>query len=108
MEKHANPTVHDLAETAPEDKRGVAEALADELEFMSQTLAKLREHITENGPIELYVNGKQQCWRESPAVKAYNAMIPRYGATYKQLLSLLPAEVADEGDELDAWLLANS
>ena len=98
----------ELAETVPEDRRGVAEALADELEFMASTLADLKAHIREHGAVEWYENGRQKHWRESPATKAYNAMIPRYAALYKQLVSLLPAEVAAEGDELDEWLRANA
>lgn len=100
----ASSTPHDLAAMAPEDRRGVAEALADELQFMAKTLADLKAHISEHGAVEWYVNGKQQHWRESPAMKSYSGLVPRYSALYKQLLSLLPNEVADEGDELDAWL----
>ena len=98
----------DLAAMVPEDRRGVAEALADELQFMAATLADLKDHIREHGAVEWYQNGKQQHWRESPATKAYNAMIPRYAALYKQLCALLPEGVTDEGDELDEWLAANA
>ena len=99
---------HDLAALVPEDRRGVAEALADELAFMAKTLTDLKAHITEHGAVEWYQNGKQAHWRESPAMKSYNAMIPRYAALYKQLVGLLPAEVAEVGDELDEWLKAHS
>ena len=98
----------ELAAMVDEDRRGVAEALADELEFMASTLADLKAHIAEHGAVEWYQNGKQAHWRESPAMKSYNAMIPRYSALYKQLCALLPEGVADEGDELDEWLKANA
>lgn len=101
-------SAHDLAALVPEDRRGVAEALADELEFMTKTLADLKAHIGGHGAVEWYENGKQKHWRESPAMKSYNAMIPRYAALYKQLVGLLPTEVAEAGDELDEWLRANS
>lgn len=101
------PTVYDLAAMVPDDRRGVAEALAQELQFMSKTLADLKTHIAEYGAVEWYENGKQKHWRESPAMKSYNAMIPRYSALYKQLCSLLPEGIADEGDELDRWLAEN-
>ena len=101
------PNVYDVAAMVPDDKRGVAEALAQELAFMGKTLEKLREHIGEHGPVEWYENGKQACWRESPAMKSYTAMIARYSALYKQLVGLLPAEVADQGDELEKWLEEN-
>lgn len=101
------PTVYDLVAMVTEDKRGVAEALAQELDFMSKTLDQLKDHITENGAVEWYENGKQQHWRESPAMKAYSGLIPRYAALYKQLCGLLPDGVADEGDDLDRWLAEN-
>ena len=98
------PNVYDLAAMAPDDKRGVAEALAQELAFMASTLGKLRDHITEYGPVEYYQNGKQACWRESPAMKSYSALIPRYSALYKQLVGLLPDDAGAKGDYLDEWL----
>lgn len=106
QDKDVIKDAHDLAAKVAEDRRGVAEALADELEFMTATLADLKAHIRTHGAVEWYENGKQKHWRESPATKAYNAMIPRYAALYKQLVGLLPAEVAEQGDELDEWLKA--
>ena len=101
------PTVHDLAAMVADDKRCVADALAQELEFMGKTLDELKAHIAEHGAVEWYENGKQQHWRESPATKAYSAMIPRYAALYKQLVGKLPEGAADEGDDLDRWLAEN-
>lgn len=99
---------HNLAERVSEDRRGVATALADEIAFMWLTLTNLKAHINEHGPVEWYENGKQAHWRESPAMKAYTALIPRYNATIKQLVGLMPAEVAEDmGDELDEWLRNN-
>ena len=99
--------VYSLAASVPDDKRSVAEALAQELDFMSRTLTDLKEHIAEHGAVEWYENGRQQHWRESPAMKAYTAMIPRYAALYKQLCGLLPEGIADQGDDLDEWLRNN-
>lgn len=96
-------TVRELAAMAPEDVRGVAEALADEIEFMRRTLDELREHISVHGAVDLYRNGKQENWRESPAMKSYSALIPRYAALFKQLVGLLPDD-SGELDELDQWL----
>ena len=100
--------VYELAAMVPENKRGVAEALADELEFMAATLTDLKAHIAEHGAVEWYQNGRQECWRESPAMKSYSALIPRYNATIKQLVGLVPDEDdGDVGDELDEWLRNN-
>ena len=107
QEKDVIKDAHDLAAKVAEDRRGVAEALADELEFMTATLADLKAHIRKHGAVEWYENGKQQHWRESPAMKAYSGLIPRYAALYKQLCGLLPDGVADEGDDLDKWLAEN-
>lgn len=103
------PGVYDLAAMVPDNMRGVAESLAGELAFMQKTLDTLKDHIAEHGAVEWYVNGKQECWRESPAMKSYSALIPRYNATIKQLVGLMPTEVAEDmGDELDEWLRNNS
>ena len=108
MSEHSKTsTAYDLVAMVTDDKRGVAEALAQEIDFMCATLDKLRDHINQHGAVEWYQNGKQQCWRESPAMKSYNAMIPRYSALYKQLVGLLPDGVAVECDELDRWLAEN-
>lgn len=98
------PTVYDLAAMVTDEKRGVAEALAQELAFMGETLTSLKAHIADHGAVEWYENGKQKHWRESPAMKSYSALIPRYAALYKQLCTLLPAEAAEQGDDLDKWL----
>lgn len=97
-------TTANLAEMAPDTVRGVADALAGEIAFMQRTLDDLKAHIGEHGAVEWYQNGRQECWRESPAMKSYTALIARYNATIKQLVALVPTETEDEGDELDKWL----
>lgn len=102
------PGVYDLAAMVPDSMRGVADSLAGELAFMQTTLDDLKAHITQHGAVEWYQNGRQECWRESPAMKSYAALIPRYNATIKQLVGLIPTDTAqDMGDELDEWLRAN-
>lgn len=104
MSLHDTKKVYELAGKVNEDLRGVADALARELAFINDTLEELREHISEHGAVEWYQNGKQECWRESPAMKSYTALLPRYSALYKQLVGLLPDDVGAQGDELDEWL----
>ena len=104
MSLHDTQKVYELAGKVNEELRGVADALARELVFMNDTLEELRKHISEHGAVEWYENGKQACWREAPALKSYTALLPRYSALYKQLVSLLPADAGTQGDELDEWL----
>lgn len=79
-----------------EDKRGIAESLATEIAFMRDTLERLRDHVDEYGVTELYQNGRQQCWRESQALKSYNTTLKSYSATCKQLLALLPEDEPED------------
>ena len=82
-----------IVELVPEDRRAVAERLAEELTFMAQTLQDLRKSITERGPVELFKQGAQRFLRENPALKSYNTTIQRYSLLYKQLTDLLPKQV---------------
>ena len=101
------PSVHDVASMVPSDKRCVAESLASELDFMAHTLDELKAHVQRHGAVDLYRNGAQECWRESPALKSYNQMVQRYSNLARQLVALLPAGVVDDEDELDLWLKEN-
>lgn len=85
-------SLRELVEQVPEDRRCVAEGYYNELQFMAQTLDKLKANIRKNGPIELFVNGKQRMYRESPALKGYNTTVQRYAGVYKQLVALLPED----------------
>lgn len=76
----------------PEDRRAVAERLADELAFMAQTLQNLRKSVTARGAVELFEQGTQKFLRESPALKGYNTTVQRYSLLYKQLTDLLPKQ----------------
>jgi regulator of replication initiation timing len=81
-----------IAKNVPEIKKGVADSLIKELSFMAVTLEELRENVGEHGAVEWFVNGSQEMWRESPALKSYSTLIQRYGNLYKQLCDLLPKE----------------
>lgn len=74
----------------PEDERFLAEKLGQELEFMAETLDSLKGHVREHGAVELFENGRQVMWRESPALKSYNMTIRRFADTTKQLVALVP------------------
>jgi len=82
-----------IVSLVPDDRRAVAERLADELAFMAQTLQNLRKAVTDRGAVELFEQGTQKFLRESPALKGYNTTVQRYSLLYKQLTDLLPKQV---------------
>lgn len=82
----------------PADRKAIAEKLAKELSFMSMTLEDLKAEIQERGPIDLFKQGSQEFFRESPALKAYNTTIQRYSLLWKQLEGLLPKQVQDNAN----------
>lgn len=86
--------LNELLELIPTDKRGIARGILDELEFIQETLTKLKQQIRDHGVIEDFKQGKQQFTRESPALKSYNMTIARYATLNKQLLDLLPHDAA--------------
>ena len=59
---------------------------------MAITLDELKEKIKETGTVELFKQGKQEFWRESPALRAYNTTVQRYSLLYKQLTDLYPRQ----------------
>lgn len=77
-----------ICEKIPSDKKIVADRLIDELIFMTETLADLKDMIRENGTVEHFEQGKQNFLRENPALKSYNTTIQRYSLLYKQLCDL--------------------
>lgn len=92
-----------IAKNVPADKATIANSLVTELAFMAGTLAELRQHINNEGAIEHFKQGKQEFFRESPALKGYNTTINRYSQLYKQLTDLLPKTdaKAQESELLD-------
>lgn len=87
--------LQELVQLVPEERRIVAENLLSELRFMSATLEKLKEEVERSGVVEHFEQGKQKFMRESPALKAYNTTIQRYGGLYKQLTDMLPKQVVE-------------
>ena len=81
-----------LSALVPKDVKPIAEKIIAEIQFMSETLEKLKADINLNGVVDNFKQGQQQFVRESPALKAYNTTIQRYSLLYKQLTDLLPKE----------------
>lgn len=81
-----------IFELVPDERKPIAEKLIKELAFMSKTLDELRKVVDEKGPVDLFKQGVQEFYRESPALKAYNTTIQRYSLLFKQLGDLLPKQ----------------
>lgn len=88
MARRKDP-LKELLERVPDDKKHVGAALVEELAFMGETLKRLKAQIRETGEVEHFVQGKQDFYREAPALKAYNTTIQRYSTLYKQLTDLI-------------------
>jgi len=79
----------EILEKIPTDKKKIAENLIDELSFMRETLADLKDQVRTGGTIEQFEQGRQSFLRESPALKAYNTTVQRYSMLYRQLCDLV-------------------
>lgn len=99
-EKATRERLTPIIEGVPEADRGVAMNLADELTFMAGTLATLKQFIVDNGAVA--VDDRTGMAKESPAVRSYNAMVPRYASICKQLCKM--CEGAPEVDPLMAFI----
>lgn len=98
--KSETKKLNKIKELVPEENKVIATNLIKELAFMSATLEELKDIVAEKGAVEDFQNGKQNFMRESPALKSYTALIPRYSNLYKQLISLVPEEVKETNSEL--------
>ena len=75
----------------PANKKDLLCDLMRNAAFMAVALEDLQEDIKENGVIEIYTNGANQCGRkQSSAVQAYNNMIKNYKAVMEALAKELP------------------
>ena len=80
----------------PADKQKLAEGLKSQAAFMVATLQELQEIMNEDGPVEMFEQGKQRMLREHPAAKTYNTMVRNYAAVCKTLFDLLPDEAKNK------------
>lgn len=88
MARRKNP-LKELLERVPEDKLTIGEKIVEELLFMEETLKRLKAQVRETGEVEHFQQGKQDFYRESPALKAYNTTVQRYGTLYRQLSDII-------------------
>ena len=75
-----------VLDSVPDTDRGVADNLADELVFMAGTLATLKQYVCDSGVVS--VDDRTGAVKESPAIRSYNAMVPRYASICKQLCKM--------------------
>lgn len=89
-----------ILDSVADDRKPIADNIFKELVFIEETLEDLKKQIKERGSIDLFKQGKQEFYRESPALKGYNTTIQRYNLLFKQLVDLLPPSQVDDKDEL--------
>lgn len=104
MTKRQISELNKIVKQIPEDKQTVAKNLIEEITFLYDTMADLKRQIAERGTVELFMQGKQQFLRESPALKAYNVSVSRYQALYKQLVDLMPKTAPEPENELLSFM----
>lgn len=76
----------------PEKKYKTALKLIDNVAFMSVTLDKLMEEITNSDFVVKTKNASQEFLKESPALTSYNKMYSNFLKGIQQLNSLLPSD----------------
>lgn len=96
--------LEEILKKIPKEKANEAELVAEELRFVLETAAKLRNDIEKNGAVEHFINGKQDFLRESPAMISYNKIMKTYNTLYKNLLDLIPKEELSQEDVEDIEL----
>lgn len=79
-----------VLDEVPEDRQAIAQSLYKEIVFMQNTLKTLKKQVDKDGPVELFKQGKQEFYREHPALQGYNKTLQRYNQTIKQIIDLLP------------------
>lgn len=87
------------------DKKKAVEGLIDECAYMRATLKQLRSFIDDNGFVDEMPQGDYSILRESPAMRSYNTMAPKYAALCKQLFDMLPnkGNSSSDGDEFESF-----
>lgn len=97
-------TLRDLVKQVRPINRPQAEQLVTELTFMRGQLAKLRKEVREKGCTELFVQGRQEVERLTPAFQAYTTLVTKFDQLHRHLTALLPDDDGDQGDEMDEFI----
>ena len=93
-----------MVEGVPDNLRGQAQELAENVMWMADKLKDAREIIGKSSVAIPYNNGGgQRGIRKNPAFDGYNALMSSYTKALRQLADMLGAEIEEGGDgELDA------
>lgn len=92
--------VKDKIESMSDDKKTIALGLLKELNYMNDTLEKLKEKIDGKGVVTEMCQGNYSIDRTNPALQTYNVLIKNYTSTSKQLFEMLPNS-DDDVDNFD-------
>lgn len=107
-EKKIKQEIHKLKKLYKDftkEKLKAIDGLINRASFTKITLEELEEDLMKNGLTELFEQGEQSFMRERPETKQYTTFLQRYSQVMKQLLDLLPVEVAkQEQDALTQYL----
>ncbi len=98
--------LHAIFKDLPKNKKDTVCGLIDNAAFMSVQMQLMSDRITEEGVTIKYQNGENQWgFKKSPDVETYNSFIKQYTTIIKQLVDLLPVEVAKTAkEEIREWL----
>ena len=98
--------LHDIFKDLPKNKKETVSGLIDNASFMLVQMQLMQDRINEEGVTIKYQNGENQWgYKKSPDVETYNSFIKQYTTIIKQLVDLLPVEVAKSAkDEIREWL----
>ena len=83
------------------NKSAIGLSLVKEALFMAETLLELKETVKQSGAIEHFANGKQNFYREHPALKSYNTTLKNFQNVMKQLYEILPEDKNQNDEMLD-------
>ncbi len=93
--------LRDLYRGLSQDRRRMAEALAERIAFMRVILEDLEQDIASHGATEEFSQTPAIVYvRERPAVRIYNQVVKNFAAVSKQFVDLLPPYAKDQTDEL--------
>ena len=94
--------LENILKKIPDEKLNEAALISNEMKFILKTIELLKTNIEEKGAVEHFINGKQDFFRESPALASYNKLMKTYDTFYKNLIALLPKEESIDNYEFDA------
>lgn len=96
-----------IFENLPEDVKGAAEVLIDNMAYMRIELEDARDDINKNGRVEMFKQGDQEPYeRIRPVANDYNNLFSKYTNAFKEVCKKLPdkAPVEQESDGFESFV----